>query len=518
MRRPLTCAVLGLMLFAAALGAQEGLRKGSIKKVDAAKGTLTITADGKDHELRVTPQTRLMGLGDKELAQGLKSAQLRPGAAVFFKAETRDGKDVLAGLKLVGAGARPGEGGPGAIRQGKVKKLDLDNRTLTLTVAGKDQIYLLSEETQVLGGAGKDLKERLSGLREGAEVLFKAGRKDGKDVIVGLKLGGPARPMRPSFDSSKLKPLTEMGPELYQGHKGGLYPDGKNERPAAHEKAGLALAGQVRPLDAAGKPGRDGKIVLLSVGMSNTGQASTGFLKVLQADNHHNPAVLFVNGAQGGMTAARIKDPRDNGSGQRYWAEVDRRLQAAGRTRAQVQAVWIKQANAGPSQGFPAYAKKLQEELAQLAQSLHDLFPNLKLVYLSSRTYGGYARTALNPEPYAFESGLSVRWLIEQQLKGDPALNYDPKKGAVKAPWLSWGPYLWANGTMKRADGFRYDESDFVGDGTHLSPSGMEKVGRLMLQFFRTDTTAQPWFSRQGTARSARLSGGVPAPTQRREE
>ncbi len=221
-----------------------------------------------------------------------------------------------------------------------------------------------------------------------------------------------------------------------------------------------------------------------------------GFQKVLKGDREVNPRVLFVNGAQGGMTAAAIQDPDDGAKGTRYWTVLDDRLKDAGVTRAQVQAVWIKQADAGPSQGFPGYAKKLQGELNRIVQGLPARFPNLKLVYLSSRTYGGYARSSLNPEPYAFESGLAVRWLIEQQVKGEPALNFDSKKGAVKAPWLSWGPYLWASGATKRADGFSYVEADFAKDGTHLSPSGMEKVGRLMLQFFKTDSTARPWFRR----------------------
>jgi hypothetical protein len=196
------------------------------------------------------------------------------------------------------------------------------------------------------------------------------------------------------------------------------------------------------------------------------------------------------------MTAAAIQNADDKGSGTRYWTTVDDRLKAAGVSRAQVQAVWIKQADAGPTQGFPAYAQKLQGELVRIVQLLPGRFPNVKLVYLSSRTYGGYAKTPLNPEPYAFESGLSVKWLIEQQLKGEAALNYDAKKGAVKAPWLSWGPYLWANGSTKRADGFSYDQADFANDGTHQSASGQEKVGKLLLEFFKTDTTARPWFLR----------------------
>ena len=256
----------------------------------------------------------------------------------------------------------------------------------------------------------------------------------------------------------------------------------------------MALAKQIQPLDAEGKPSPAGSIVLLSIGMSNTSQVSQGFAKALADEQGKNPRVVFVNGAQGGMTAAAIQDPEDQGRGTKYWTTVDERLKAAGVSRAQVQAVWIKQADAGPTQGFPAYAQKLQEELARIVQLLPGRFPNVKLAYVSGRTFGGFAKTPLNPEPYAYESGFAVKWLIQQQLQGDPALNFDPNKGGVKSPWLSWGPYLWDNGVAKRPDGYHPEESDYGPDGTHHAAPGIEKMGALLLEFFKTDSTTRPWF------------------------
>jgi hypothetical protein len=318
---------------------------------------------------------------------------------------------------------------------------------------------------------------------------------DQKKKYLALKKAG-GRPAPIVLDKKMLaglKPLTEMGTARYKGYEGGLYPGGKNERPAAHEEAGLALARKVVPLNKEGKPAEGGKVVLLTVGMSNTEQASRAFGRLANSDEDKDPHVVVVNGAQGGMTAAIIQDPT-RGRGQEYWDTVDERLEDAGLSRAQVQVVWIKEADAGPSEGFPAYAKKLQGELAKIVQLLPKRFPNVKLVYLSSRTYGGYATTRLNPEPYAFESGYSVKWLIEQQFKGDKALNYDPEKGKVTAPWLSWGPYLWAAGATRRKDGFHYDKEDFGSDGTHPSAAGERKVGELLLKFFKTDSTTKPWF------------------------
>ncbi len=380
------------------------------------------------------------------------------------------------------------------IQRGTLKKLDLEQRQVVVTVNGQDRAFTLNEQTQVPGATGNSLTERLRGFKEGADIFFKPGRGERQTTLVGIKLADGRPAGRVVKDTSRLRPLTELGKDEYQGFPGGLYPEGRNTRPTSHEEAGVKLAGQVRPLDAAGQPDSGGRIVLLSIGMSNTSQSSQGFQQWLAGDEDVNPRLVFVNGARGGMTAAAIQDPDDSGRGTTYWSTVDQRLRQAGVTRAQVQAVWIKQADAGPTEGFPQYAQKLQTELARIVQVISIRFPNCRLAYLSSRSYGGYATTGLNPEPYAYESGFSVKWLIEEQVRGAAELNFDPAHAPVKAPWLSWGPYLWANGATPRSDGFSYAAEDFGGDGTHQSPSGQRKVGKLLLDFFKTDTTTRPWF------------------------
>ncbi len=379
------------------------------------------------------------------------------------------------------------------VEKGTIKKVDADKGTVTITVGDKDREFAANASTKFKDAGFKDIDDGLKDARfkTGVKVMFKA---TNNGVLLGMKIDGSEPPL-PQVDTSKLKPLTDLGNERYEGFTGGLYPGGKNERPAAHEAAGVALARLVRPLDKEGQPSKTGKIVLLSVGMSNTGQASEGLAKALAGFGDRNPHLMFVNGADGGMTAFIIQNANDGKQGTEYWKKVNKKLQAAEVSSAQVQAIWIKEADAGPSEGFPGYAKKLEAELTKVVQLLPGRFPNLKLVYLSSRTYGGYATTKLNPEPYAYESGFAVKWLIEKQIDGDAALNFDPTKGAVKAPWLSWGPYLWANGSTKRNDGFCYDRADFSPkDGTHLTNSGVTKVGNLLLNFFKSDATSRPWF------------------------
>src|SRR5439155_512616 len=125
-------------------------------------------------------------------------------------------------------------------------------------------------------------------------------------------------------------------------------------------------------------------------------------------------------------------------------------------------------------------------------------YPNLRVAYLSSRIYGGYNAAGLrlvNPEPFAYESAFAVRWLIQDQIKGNPRLNADLKQGKVVAPVLLWGPYLWADGiTPRKSDGLVWERKDLGQDGVHPSPAGGEKVADLLLKFFKTDAGAQKWF------------------------
>ena len=87
-----------------------------------------------------------------------------------------------------------------------------------------------------------------------------------------------------------------------------------------------------------------------------------------------------------------------------------------------MQVAWIKQADPAPKGTNFEYALTIEDEHLQIVQILKQRFPNIALCYLSSRIYGGYATTGLNPEPYAYEGGFAVKWLIEKQFAGDPEL------------------------------------------------------------------------------------------------
>jgi hypothetical protein len=179
------------------------------------------------------------------------------------------------------------------------------------------------------------------------------------------------------------------------------------------------------------------------------------------------------------------------------WPTVrDSRLKAAGVTENQVQVLWLKHAIAGPARfgDFPASAEQLKTWLIGDVQQLLKHFPQARIAYLSGRIYAGNAVSSLNPEPYAYESAFAVRWVIQEQFKGNPELNCDPAKGEVKAPVLLWGPYLWADGvTPRHSDGLSYLPSDFQRDGTHPGPGATEKVANLLSAFFHNELNAS-WY------------------------
>jgi hypothetical protein len=94
------------------------------------------------------------------------------------------------------------------------------------------------------------------------------------------------------------------------GAYGGLYPQGSNTRPAAHEAAGRRLASQVIPLDENGDANRqNGRIVMISIGMPNTAMEFLTFRQLSLADPRVNPKLSLVNGAQPGQTSEAWVDP-----------------------------------------------------------------------------------------------------------------------------------------------------------------------------------------------------------------
>jgi len=302
-----------------------------------------------------------------------------------------------------------------------------------------------------------------------------------------------ARATAAAKPSTGLIPLDQMtAQDKYKGEDGGLYGGGRNAPPEEHLKAAQAELARIRPLDAQGKPSPEGKIVLLSIGMSNTTQEFSKFKELADRDPARSPQVVIVDGAQGGQDAARW-----SGGDARAWKVAEERLQAAGVTPQQVQAVWMKHARITPAKygEFPKHAEELKGHILSSLNLARERYPNLRVACLSSRIYAGYAATPLNPEPYAYESAFVVRGLIQDQIRGNAALNYDPAKGPVKAPVLLWGPYLWGDGTTPRkSDGLVWKREDLAGDGTHPSTSGREKVARLLLSFFKTDPNAKGWF------------------------
>jgi PKD domain len=326
-----------------------------------------------------------------------------------------------------------------------------------------------------------------------------------------------------SLTSTGNVPLNDLGPGSYEGFPGGLYPGGSNMPPAAHAAAALAIAtDQIKPLNTLGNPDPvNGKIVMLSIGMSNATQefASKGSLTFkarADADPAKNPQLVIVDGAQSNRDAPAWINPHAL-----TWSVVNIRLFASGVTPKQVQVAWLKEALVHPSDygAFPAHAQALQADLEIILRNLKINFPNIKIAYLSTRTRAYTNAPTESPEPFAYETGFAVKWTIQDQIHGAGNLNFDPAHGAVVAPISLWGPYIWADGLNARSDGFTWFCSDLEFDFTHPTASGgVPKVADQLLAFFKTDPTATPWFLKQTvtgqpptvTASASVSSGGAP--------
>lgn len=401
---------------------------------------------------------------------------------------------IVLGL-LVCAGSAPAFDAVGTL-----KKVDAEKGVIFIFANGQDRAVNVAKDVKVLDMAGKPLDGGLKAkeLKEGTEVTVTVDRVDNRPTITAIRLGrAPAAPNSAGPAGGKesfgLKPLTEMtASDKYKGEDGGLYGQGKNEPPDAHRQAAEKELARITTLDADGKPAKNGKIVLVSISMSNATQEFSFFKRIADADKDKSSLLTIVDCAQGGQAMAQWVDPKG-----RAWTEADRRLESAGISPKQVQVAWVKLANIAPSGELQDHGKKLQKDTLIVLQNAKARFPNLRIAYLGSRIYGGFSTGRLNPEPYAYEGAFAARWLIQDQIKGTPELNYDAARGEVKAPLLLWGPYIWADGTTgRKGDGLKYERGDFVADGVHPSNSGRDKVAQQLLKFFKSDPLAKSWFAK----------------------
>jgi hypothetical protein len=311
-----------------------------------------------------------------------------------------------------------------------------------------------------------------------------------------------------------LIPLTDLGKRQYDfGYFGGLYENGSNAMPAEHLAAGMKGAAMIVPRDASGNPSPDGRVALLIAGFGETKRIACGAFETCDSGsllsmagrdvrvNHHS--LVIVNAASEGADASAWVAPP---YGTANFAHIrDSVLAPAGVTPMQVQAAWIQMIIADPYQPLPPpYSEtyRLKGSIAAVLRELKSNYPNLQIAYVSSRVYGGYATSRWNPEPFAYESALSVRWDVMGQI--DEIRNngylWDTRIGTLNyekgvAPWIAWGPYLWANGNSARSDGLAWTRDDFEANGESLTPQGAHKAAQQLLDFLLNEPTAKSWFA-----------------------
>jgi uncharacterized protein YjdB len=328
----------------------------------------------------------------------------------------------------------------------------------------------------------------------------------------------------------------------YLGFPGGLYENG-NTVPTGHDSAGKAAGAAVEPLNQNGKPTADGAIVFLGIGMSNATEEFSAFIGTAASTAGVNHATLAMeDGATGaatacywtvatGETGAACPDAQGvllQNQYDRVQTEVLATATGAPSapagcgaapatpclTEAQVQVLWIKNANPRPGvsnertlcdatvsgcvNDIDTEAINYESQLGQIVRAAKSRYPNLQQVFISSRIYAGYATLGLSPEPYAYEYGYSVKWLIEAQVVQEENGTVNQWAGDMSytdrtAAWTAWGWYIWADGTTARSDGLVWLSSDFQSDGTHPDAQGTTKVVNQLMGFFTTSPYT-PWF------------------------
>ena len=296
-------------------------------------------------------------------------------------------------------------------------------------------------------------------------------------------------------DSTGLIPLIDLTGKTWRGFTGGLYPDGSNARPVAHKGKSLLQSQSVKPLDGNGAVSPTGKIVWIGVGASNPRTEFIRFSNQMDTFGLKNPALKLINTCIGGQGIQKMNSQTDN-----YWKQADKQLSDSGLTNKQVQIAWIETDNTQTGDTtFPQAPQMLIQDFQTLLVTMKQLYPNLKLCYITARAYSGYADASAGATagkgllfPRDYLNGWAIKWLIEKQINGENGYEFEGASASI--PFITWGTYNWADGSIKRSDGLQWlCASDIGEDGLHLSATGEIKSGALMFDYFTKDETTQAW-------------------------
>jgi hypothetical protein len=281
------------------------------------------------------------------------------------------------------------------------------------------------------------------------------------------------------LDPSTLRPFTERA-VFMDKYETGLYPGGKNDMPAAHRQAGERLAAAVRPLDVDGTPSSDGKILALTVGHSNCAMYFGALQKRLRQNaSQLHPRFELLNAAVGGQQLPEIVQLQG-----KVWDQQKKLLSAPGLSDKQVQVVffhttyhtWKNKDNA-PPRPFPQVMQSMQADMAKVLHHLVELYPNLKIAYVTAdgfRHFTGW-------EPHVWQEAFAIKWLIESQIRGDAGTAFEGGNRAL--PWLEWGPYIWDNGWGK----------EYFTDGVHPAPKALDIFVEKYWNHFAADSVSRAW-------------------------
>lgn len=223
----------------------------------------------------------------------------------------------------------------------------------------------------------------------------------------------------------------------------------------------------------------EGVIGVVCIGMSNANQECEDFMQKMEAGafaGQINPQVRFVNCAVPGNAIERWNDPAH----EKLWRQCERKILQAGLRPEQMRVVWHKAADMfttdASGAAYPPYPDPNADyfhfyaNLTTFASLLREKLPSVQAVYVSSRSYGGFADKASRSEPHSYEEGLALNQWLKDHLM-------------VNGVWYGWGPYLWAPDCasgLTNGSGVCYERSDYQGDGIHPAQGARDKISQLL--------------------------------------